>query len=192
MTLVRWNPVRELASMEIDKLNSMFSDFYGGIDRAWVPAVDVYENNDHEFVLKAELPEMKRENISITFDNGVLTLKGERTADLETTRENYHRIERQHGTFTRSFPLPRRWATVDGSRSRDVALPRHHPNHPTDVTVASDASNHRTRRRTCFTQKFSITQRERCLWMLSGGWIASSASPGGGRGAWMPTLLGTP
>ncbi len=113
MTLVRWNPVRELASMEVDKLNSMFSDFYGGIDRAWVPAVDVYENNDHEFVLKAELPEMKREDISITFDNGVLTLRGERNAELETTRENYHRIERQHGTFTRSFTLP---ATVDAAR----------------------------------------------------------------------------
>jgi HSP20 family protein len=113
MTLVRWNPVRELASMEIDKLNGMFSDFYGGIDRAWVPAVDVYESNDHEFVLKAELPEMKREDISITFDNGVLTLKGERNAELETTRENYHRIERQHGTFTRSFTLP---ATVDAAR----------------------------------------------------------------------------
>lgn len=113
MTLVRLNPVRELASMEIDRLNRMFSEFYGGIDRAWVPAVDVYENNDHEFVLKAELPEMKREDISITFDNGVLTLKGERRAELETTRENYHRIERQHGTFTRSFTLP---ATVDAAR----------------------------------------------------------------------------
>ena len=113
MTLVRWNPVRELASMEVDRLNRMFSDFYGGFDRAWVPAVDVYETNDHEFVLKAELPEMKREDIAITFDNGTLTLKGERTAEAETSRENYHRVERQHGTFTRSFTLP---TTVDAER----------------------------------------------------------------------------
>jgi HSP20 family protein len=113
MTLVRWNPVRELASMEVDRLNRMFSDFYGGLDRAWVPAVDVYENNDHELVLKAELPEMKREDITITYDDGVLTLKGERKADVESSRENYHRVERQYGSFTRSFTLP---ATVEAAR----------------------------------------------------------------------------
>lgn len=113
MTLVRWNPVRELAAMEVDGLNRMFSDFYGGFDRAWVPAVDVYENNDHEFVLKAELPEMKREDIAITYDNGVLTLKGDRKAESEIARENYHRVERQHGSFTRSFTLP---TTVDAAR----------------------------------------------------------------------------
>ena len=113
MTLVRWNPLRELAAMEVDRLNSMFSELYGGFDRAWVPAVDVYENNDHEFVLKAELPEMKREDIAITYDNGVLTLKGERKAESEISRENYHRVERQHGSFTRSFTLP---VTVDAAR----------------------------------------------------------------------------
>jgi len=113
MTLVRWNPVRELASMEVDRLNRMFSDFYGGFDRAWVPAVDVYESNDHEFVLKAELPEVKREDIAITFDNGVLTLKGERKSEVETSRDNFHSVERQHGSFTRSFALP---ATVDAAR----------------------------------------------------------------------------
>ena len=113
MTLVRWNPAGELASMEIDRLNHMFSDIYGGLSRSWVPAVDVYESDTHEFVLKAELLEVKREDIAITFDNGVLTLKGERKADIETSRENYHRVERHHGTFTRSFTLP---ATVDAAR----------------------------------------------------------------------------
>ena len=113
MTLVRWNPVRELASMEVDRLNRMFSEFYGGFDRAWVPAVDVYENDDHEFVLKAELPAVKREDIAITYDNGLLTLKGERKSEVETSRDNYHRVERQHGSFMRSFTLP---ATVDAAR----------------------------------------------------------------------------
>ena len=56
MTLVRWNPVRELASMEIDRLNHMFEDFYGN-GRGWAPAVDIYETNEREFVIKAELPE---------------------------------------------------------------------------------------------------------------------------------------
>ena len=67
----------------------------------------------HEVVLKAELPEMKREDISVTFENGVLTLKGEREFEQETKKENYHRVERRHGTFSRSFTLPN---TVDASR----------------------------------------------------------------------------
>jgi HSP20 family protein len=113
MTLVRWDPVRELASMEVDRLNRMFSDVYGALSRSWVPAVDVYETEAHEFVIKAELPEMKREDIAITFDSGVLTLKGDRKAEFDTSREQYHRLERHHGSFTRSFALP---ATVDAAR----------------------------------------------------------------------------
>ena len=115
MAIVRWEPAGELASMEIDRLNRMFTDFYGeAFSRsAWVPAVDIYETDAHEVVLKAELPEMKREDISVTFENGVLTLKGERKFEQETKQENYHRVERRHGTFSRSFTLPN---TVDASR----------------------------------------------------------------------------
>ena len=115
MAIVRWEPARELASMEIDRLNRMFTDFYGeAFSRsAWVPPVDIYETDAHEVVLKAELPEMKREDISVTFENGVLTLKGERRFEQETKKENYHRVERRHGTFSRSFTLPN---TVDTTR----------------------------------------------------------------------------
>jgi len=114
MTLVRWDPVRELASMEIDRLNRMFSEFYGqSFARGWMPAVDVYENDNHEVVIKAELPEMKKEEIGVTFENGVLTLTGERKAEHETTKDRVHRIERQYGTFSRSFTLP---ATVDPAK----------------------------------------------------------------------------
>src|SRR5258708_7041239 len=77
MTLVRWNAARELASMEIDRLNQMFADFYG-TGRAWAPAVDIYETSDREYVIKADLPEMKREDIHLTFENSVLTLSGQR------------------------------------------------------------------------------------------------------------------
>ena len=112
MTLVRWNPVRDLASMEIDRLNSMFDDFYGHA-RAWVPAVDIYETDGREYVIKAELPEMKREDINVTFEQNVLTLTGERKAGFDENNGTYHRSERAHGKFTRSFTLP---ATVDGSR----------------------------------------------------------------------------
>ncbi len=114
MAIVRWEPAGELASMEIDRLNRMFSDFYGeAFSRsAWVPPVDIYETDQHEVVLKAELPEMKREDISVSFENGVLTLKGERTFEQETKKERYHRVERRHGAFSRSFTLPN---TVDAS-----------------------------------------------------------------------------
>jgi HSP20 family protein len=112
MTLVRWNPGRELASMEIDRLNRMFDDFYGNV-RAWVPAVDIYETHTHEFVIKAELPEMKKEDINVTFEQNVLTITGERKASFEDDNGTYHRSERANGRFTRSFTLPN---TVDGTR----------------------------------------------------------------------------
>src|SRR3989337_1106310 len=114
MAIVRWEPARELASVEVDRLNRMFSDFYGeAFSRAWVPAVDIYETDAHEVVLKAELPDMKREDINLTFENGVLTLKGERKFEQEAKQENYQRIERRHGAFSRSFTLPN---TVDAGR----------------------------------------------------------------------------
>jgi HSP20 family protein len=114
MAIVRWEPTRELATMEIDRLNRMFSDFYGeAFSRAWVPAVDIYETDAHEVVLKAELPDMKREDINLTFENGVLTLKGERKFEQEVKKESFQRIERRHGAFSRSFTLPN---TVDAGR----------------------------------------------------------------------------
>ena len=112
MTLVRWNAARELASMEIDRLNQMFADFYS-TGRAWAPAVDIYETKDREYVIKADLPEMKREDIHLTFENGVLTLTGERPPEPVDGLQRSERSERFRGKFTRSFNLP---ATVDGNR----------------------------------------------------------------------------
>jgi HSP20 family protein len=114
MAIVRWEPARELASMEIDRLNRMFSDFYEEtFSRAWVPPVDIYETDGHEIVLKAELPDLKREDINVTFEHGVLTLKGERKFEQEVKKESFQRIERRHGAFSRSFTLPN---TVDAGR----------------------------------------------------------------------------
>lgn len=113
MALVQWDPARELASMEIDRLHNMFSNFYGeGLSR-WVPPVDIYETAQREVVLKAELPEMKREDISITFENNVLTLKGERRITDEVASDRFQRLERFYGSVSRSFTLP---STVDASR----------------------------------------------------------------------------
>ena len=113
MAIVRWEPARELASMEVDRLNRMFSNLYGEqFGRGWTPAVDIYETENHEIVLKAELPEMKRENIGITFENQVLTIRGERQLDESIKRDAYQRIERSYGAFSRSFTLP---STVDAA-----------------------------------------------------------------------------
>ena len=117
MALVRWDPTRELASMEIDRLNRMFSELLGGseenLSRGWAPSVDIYTTDNHDVVIKADLPDMKREDISVTFENNVLTLRGERKFEGETTRENYQRMERFYGTFSRSFTIP---ATIDTPR----------------------------------------------------------------------------
>jgi HSP20 family protein len=100
--------------MEVDRLNRMFNDFYQeGFSGGWVPSVDIYETPEHEVVIKADLPDMKREDVGVTVENNVLTLKGERKLEQEVKRENFHRIERRHGSFSRSFTLP---STVDASR----------------------------------------------------------------------------
>lgn len=142
MALVRWDPARELATMEIDRLNRMFSDLWGGegLGRGWAPAVDIYETEDRELVLKAELPDMKREDIHVTFENNVLTIKGERKLAEEVKRENVQRMERYYGSFTRSFTLP---ATVDGTRITaaykdgvlTIRLPQREEARPKQITV---------------------------------------------------------
>lgn len=119
MTLVRWNdPLREFAQLQ-DRINRVFSDAYGHGDEGlmtsgnWVPPVDIYQNGDHEVVLKAELPDMTREDIDITVDNGTLTIRGEKKFSSEVKEESFRRIERRYGTFSRSFSLPQ---TVDTAK----------------------------------------------------------------------------
>ena len=77
------------------------------------PPVDIYQNGDHEVVLKAELPDMTREDIDITVDNGTLTIKGEKKLSNEVKEDRLHRIERRYGAFSRSFSLPQ---TVDTAK----------------------------------------------------------------------------
>jgi len=71
----------------------------------WAPAVDIYET-ENEIVVKAELPEVKKENVKVTLEDNILTVRGERNLEAETKRENYHRVERRYGEFVRSFTLP--------------------------------------------------------------------------------------
>jgi HSP20 family protein len=79
----------------------------------WVPPVDIFENGDREFVLKVELPDMNREDIDVTVDAGTLTIKGEKKFAGEVSQDQFRRIERPYGLFSRSFSLPR---TVDTSK----------------------------------------------------------------------------
>ena len=116
MTLVRWSdPFREFAQLQ-DRINRVFSNTYGQSDDGlmtsgtWAPPVDIYQTGDHEVVLKAELPDMTREDIDITVDNGTLTIRGEKKFSNEVKEESFHRIERRYGAFSRSFALPQ---TVD-------------------------------------------------------------------------------
>ena len=141
MALVRWDPARELASMEIDRLHNMFSNFYNeSVSRSLVPAVDIYETAQHEVVIKAELPEMKREDISVTFENNVLTLKGERRITDEVANDRFQRLERFYGNFSRSFTLP---SAVDAGKISatykdgvlTVRLPQREESKPKQISV---------------------------------------------------------
>jgi len=95
MTIVRWDP---------------FRDFGFSTSSAWLPPVDIYQNGDHEVVLKAELPDMARDDFDINIENFVLTIKGEKKVSNEVKEEQFHHVERRYGSFSRSFSLPQ---TVD-------------------------------------------------------------------------------
>jgi HSP20 family protein len=118
MAIVRWDPFRELNAAQ-ERMSRLFGDAYRQIDDdvmrrgAWVPPVDIYDSGNHELVIKAELPDMKKEDIEITVENNSLTLRGEKKIDSELKEDNCHRIERTYGAFSRSFSLP---ATVDTSK----------------------------------------------------------------------------
>jgi HSP20 family protein len=114
MTLTRWTPTRDLAAIEIERLNHMFHSVFGETfeHSSWTPSVDVFETTERGVVFKAELPDMKREDIAVTVENNVLTITGERKLSAEVAREQYHRVERSYGTFRRGFTLP---STVDAS-----------------------------------------------------------------------------
>ena len=142
----RWDPFNDLNQLQ-DRMNQLFSDEYGrrGTRRdeglmttgSWVPPVDIYQSTDRELVLKAELPDMNPQDIELTINNDTLTIKGEKRLSSEVNENQFHRIERQYGTFARSFSLP---PSVDTSRisaehkngvltirlpAKDEAKPRH-------------------------------------------------------------------
>ena len=115
MVITRWDPFREMASLQ-NRVNTLFQDFHRGQRQDellttgnFVPAVDVYED-DHKITLKLEIPGIDQKDVDIRYENNTLTVRGQRKFEKEEKEENFHRIERSYGTFTRSFALPN---TVD-------------------------------------------------------------------------------
>ena len=111
MTIVRWEPLRELNSLQ-SEMNRLFNTVFdtpsgtsGNVLRRWMPAMDLVESGDH-FVLRADLPGMGEDDVNIEFEDGTLTVSGERKAEHEETNEGFHRVERSFGSFSRSLTLP--------------------------------------------------------------------------------------
>ena len=140
-----WNVMRELATMQ-ERMNRILSAPYGHDQEdstrrgAWTPLVDIYENGARELVIKADAPGLKREDIDLTFDSNVLTVRGERRPDEGVRDEAYHRVERAYGPFSRSFTLP---PTIDAGRVRadyrdgvlTVTLPMREETRPRQIQV---------------------------------------------------------
>lgn len=121
MSLVRWNPFRELEDMS-NRLNTMMGRSMVGTAGTqtmtampdWNPSVDIVETSE-EYLIKAELPEVKKEDVKLTCADGVLSLSGERKQEKEEKGRRFHRVERSYGSFTRAFALPE---NVDAAKIR--------------------------------------------------------------------------
>ena len=124
MAVVRWNPFGELNQLQ-DRINRAFSDTYGrgsgpthhdeGLMTTgeWAPPVDIYQNADQELVLKAELPDIVPDDIELSVNNDTLTISGEKRFTNDVKEDQFHRIERRYGAFSRSFSLP---SSVDATK----------------------------------------------------------------------------
>lgn len=115
MALIRWEPAREISSLQ-QEMNRLFNTFFdvpaggattggNGGARRWVPAMDLVETDEH-FVLRADLPGMSHDDVDLSLEDNVLTLSGERKSEHEERGEGFYRVERASGAFSRSLTLP--------------------------------------------------------------------------------------
>src|SRR5712672_1545559 len=145
--LTRWEPFREFATLQ-DRMNRLFRDTYsneGGRDESltassFAPAVDVYED-EHKVTLKIEVPGIEEKDIDIRVENNTLAVHGERKIEKEEKEENYRRVERQYGSFTRTFTLPQTVDTENVQASYDkgvlkIALPKKAEAKPKQIKVS--------------------------------------------------------
>ena len=149
--LTRWEPFREFSTLQ-DRMNRLFGGIShqpGSTDEGltagpWTPQVDVYETND-SIVLKADLPGMSQNDVEISVEGNMLTVKGERKFEKEVSEKEYYRMERSYGTFTRSFTLP---PTVDSDKIDaafaqgvlKITLPKREESKPKQIKVKINGS----------------------------------------------------
>jgi HSP20 family protein len=148
MAITRWRPFRDVVSIQ-DEMNKLFDDFFGRpiirtewSEGVWNPSVDVSEDKDN-VIIKAEMPGMNKDDVKISIQDGVLTLKGEKRQEKEEKDKNYHRIERNYGSFCRSFQLPTsvksdkvKASYKDGVLS--IALPKTEEVKPKEIPISID------------------------------------------------------
>src|SRR5215475_10843150 len=143
--LTRWEPFRKFATLQ-DRINRVFSDAYTGANQedtlatsSFSPAVDVYED-EHKVTLKIEVPGISEKDIDVRLENNTLTVHGERKIEKEEKEENYRRVERQYGSFTRAFTLPQTVDSENVSASYDkgvlnISLPKKAEAKPKQIKV---------------------------------------------------------
>lgn len=119
MNIVKYDPFRELRGLQ-DEMTRLFSGALPAsvsreemLNGAWIPQVDIFENREN-LVLEADLPGLSLEDFDLSIENNVITLKGERKFEKKAETDNYHRVERSYGSFTRSFTLPQT-VTAEGA-----------------------------------------------------------------------------
>ncbi|HYB31395.1 MAG TPA: Hsp20/alpha crystallin family protein [Solirubrobacteraceae bacterium] len=154
MALIRWEPARELHSMQ-NEMNRLFNTFFdspsagtnGGRTplRRWVPAMDVVQTDDH-FVLRADLPGLTEKDVNIEVEDNVLTISGQRKAEHEQRKEGYYRLERSSGAFTRSLTLPEgvdagaiQAGFENGVLEVRIPKPEQHKPRKVQISLGSDA-----------------------------------------------------
>jgi HSP20 family protein len=155
MALVRWEPVRELTSLQTE-MNRLFNTFFetpstgggggnGGALRRWLPPMDLVETDEH-FVLRADLPGLSEEDVSIELEDSVLTVAGERKAEHEDKKEGFYRLERSFGQFRRSLTLPD-GVDADGITAKfdkgvlEVRIPKPEERKPRRVAIQVGGQN---------------------------------------------------
>jgi HSP20 family protein len=146
MAIVRWEPLREFSTLQ-NEMNRLFNTVFdaptpgngGGTLRRWMPAMDLVETADH-FVLRADLPGLTEDDVKIEFDDGTLTVSGERKSEHEAKGEGYYRVERAFGTFSRSLTLPQGIdpETVTASFDRgvlEISIPKPEEKKPRRIEI---------------------------------------------------------
>ncbi len=145
MAIMRWRPWGDLVSVE-DEMNQLFGDFLGRVParraepaQRWCPAVDIYENED-SLHIDVEIPGMKKEEIRVSLENNVLSLRGEKKQQKEVKEVNYYRWERRHDSFSRAFelPMPVQSDKINASYKNgvlSVVLPKTEQVKPKDIPI---------------------------------------------------------